>query len=74
MEILGDFTTSLKKALKEIDSNYETYEGLVIAGSHAPVEPEYIIGKIKEYREAGNRFTENAMDINFVQLNTLGMY
>lgn len=53
MEILGDYTPSLKKALKEIDKNYEWYDALVIAGSHEPKDPEYIITRIKEYREAG---------------------
>lgn len=52
MEILGDYTTSLKKALKEIDEGYMNYDALVVAGSHEPRETEYIIGKIKEYREA----------------------
>ena len=53
MLILGDYTTSLHKALEEIDKDYMKYDALVIAGSHTPKEPELIIEKIKEYREAG---------------------
>lgn len=53
MEILGDYITSLKKALGEIDKDYMKYDALVIAGSHEPKETDYIIGKIKKYREAG---------------------
>ena len=53
MLILGDYTTSLKKALEEIDKDYMKYDALVIAGSHTPKETEYIISKIREYREAG---------------------
>ena len=33
MEIYGDFKTSLTRALDEIDSNWESYEGYIIAGS-----------------------------------------
>lgn len=53
MELLAtesDFTTSLKKALKEIDLNWESYPGLIIAGSHTPTEIEEKITKIKEAR------------------------
>ena len=53
MQIIGDFQTSVRKALKEIDPNYEKYDGLVVCGSHTPKEPELIIEKIREYRELG---------------------
>ena len=55
MEIVGEYTTSLKKALSEINSNWEDYDGLVVAGSHniKEKEAEEIIARIKEYREAG---------------------
>lgn len=46
----SDFTTSLVKALKEIDLNWESYPGLIIAGSHTPVNIEEKIQKIKEAR------------------------
>jgi len=55
MEIISDFITSVHKALEEIDPNYESYTGLVIAGTHAPTveSVEQQIQKIKEAREAG---------------------
>ncbi len=40
MQILGDFCTSVKKALKEIDPNYEKLHGLVICGTHNPKKEE----------------------------------
>lgn len=51
MEIYNDFSTSVKKALSEIDESWEKYEGLVICGTHTPHDVEMMIGKIKEYRE-----------------------
>lgn len=51
MEILNDFSTSVRKALEEIDPQYEKYDGLVICGTHAPHDTEMMIGKIKEARE-----------------------
>jgi len=57
MEILGDFQTSVRKALSEIDPRWESRDGLIICGSHSPtlsddaVEP--ILEKIKEAREQG---------------------
>lgn len=53
MEILGDYTTSLVRALEEIDENFMSYDALVIAGSHTPKDPDAIIERIKEYRESG---------------------
>ena len=51
MEILNDFSTSVRKALEEIDPEYEKYDGLVICGTHAPHDTEMMIEKIKEARE-----------------------
>ncbi|MEK7180263.1 MAG: gamma-glutamyl-gamma-aminobutyrate hydrolase family protein [Patescibacteria group bacterium] len=51
MEIIGDFNTSLKKALSEIDNNWENYRGLVVCGTHNPRDTEMMILKIKEARE-----------------------
>lgn len=55
MEIISDFTVSVRKALEEIDSKYESYNGLVIAGTHAPTieTVEQQIQKVKEARESG---------------------
>ena len=53
MELLSDFTTSIRKAFSEIDENYESYPGLVIAGTHTPENTEEMLTKIKEAREKG---------------------
>jgi len=56
MEILGEFTTSLVKALGEIDKSWEEYDGLVVCGSHSPTDIEERIEKIKEAGESGRPF------------------
>lgn len=38
MKILNDFSTTVKKALEEIDPKYMGYGGLVICGTHTPTE------------------------------------
>lgn len=55
MQIYSDFTTSVRKAFDEIDPNWESYNGIVICGTHAPEakEAEVFISKIKEARERG---------------------
>jgi len=55
-EILGDYTTSVKKSLKEIDKNYLKYDALVIAGSHNPHNVEEYIQKIYEARITGRPY------------------
>lgn len=53
MELLAtesDFTTTLTKALTEVDLNWQDYPGLIIAGSHTPTDIEEKILKIKEAR------------------------
>lgn len=52
MKIYGDFTTSLKRALSEIDKDWESYQGLVIAGTHNPKKDEVpmLLQEIKEAR------------------------
>lgn len=49
----NDFTSSLKRALSEIDGGWQTYDGLIVPGSHAPSEIEEKIQAIKEARESG---------------------
>ncbi len=56
MLILNDFSTTVKKALHEIDPYYEQYPGLVICGTHTPNNIEYMIKEIKEARENGTPF------------------
>lgn len=53
MLILGDFTTSVRKALKEIDPKYRDYNALVVCGSHTPDKWNIsrIIANIKKARE-----------------------
>ncbi len=51
MVILGEFTTSMVKALSEIDEKWETYPGLIACGSHSVEDAEMIISKIKQARE-----------------------
>ena len=53
MLILNDVTTSLRKALEEIDPKYETYKGLVIAGTHNQQNIEEYLEKIRYARENG---------------------
>lgn len=50
MEILNDFSTSICKALSEIDPNYESYKGLVICGTHNPHNTEEMIELIRTAR------------------------
>ena len=55
MEILGEYYTSIKKALSEVDENWGRYIGVIIAGSHNPnnFDIEYILDHIREAREKG---------------------
>lgn len=38
MKLINDFSTSVRKALSEIDPKWESYDGLIICGTHAPTE------------------------------------
>jgi len=51
MELFNDFITSVKRALTEIDKDWETYEGLVVCGTHNQSNVEEIIEKIRYARE-----------------------
>lgn len=48
-----DFTTTLRKALAEIDPQWETYPGIVVPGSHTPNDTEEKFEAIKKARESG---------------------
>src|SRR3990167_8294458 len=50
MEILNDFSTSVAKALEEIDSHYLDYPGIVICGTHTPHDTEELIATITKCR------------------------
>lgn len=72
----NDFTTSLEKALDEIDYRWREYKGLIIAGSHSPTDVEEKIAKIKEARWSktpflGICFGMQLMAIEYAQ-NVLG--
>lgn len=56
MEILNDFNTSVHKALGEIDPKYRDHRGLVICGTHRPVDIDYLLGKIHKARTEGIPF------------------
>ncbi len=56
MKILGDFQTTVKKALGEIDPKWMDYPGLIVCGTHTPEAPEELIKEITEARENGLPF------------------
>src|SRR3990167_2716060 len=56
MEILNDFSTSVIRALSEIDKDWESYDGLVVCGTHSPHDVEMMIDKIRQARESGRPF------------------
>lgn len=56
MDIVGSFQTSVRRALREIDPEYESYPGLVCCGSHDVTDAEIIINKIRVAREQGIPF------------------
>jgi len=51
MLILNDFQTSVFKALQEIDSNYDLYEGMVVCGTHNQKNIDEVLMRIKYARE-----------------------
>lgn len=53
MEISCDFRTSVEKALTEIDETWRDYQGLIVCGTHTPLEVETLIDRIREAREKG---------------------
>ena len=58
MLVLNDFNTSVRRALTEIDKNWESYEGLIICGTHSPEKQdiEHQINEIRAARESGLPF------------------
>lgn len=51
MEIINDFDTSIAKALSEVDAKWRNYPGLIVCGSHTPLNTEQTIREIREARE-----------------------
>lgn len=56
MVILGEYQTSVQKALTEIDKKWKKYPGLIACGSHSGEDADEIIQAIKENRESGLPF------------------
>lgn len=56
MKILNDFSTSVEKALTEIDPNWRRYPGLIICGTHTPHDVQKLIDCITVARETGMPF------------------
>ena len=56
MQLFNDFSTTVCKALEEIDPKWLSYDGLVICGTHSPANWEYQIDKIKQARLKGTPF------------------
>lgn len=56
MKILGDFRTTVEKALSEIDPAWRNYKGLIVCGTHTPHHWEPIIDEIAFARETGTPF------------------
>ena len=56
MKILNDFSTTVRKALWEIDPKYESYPGLVVCGTHSPHDVEEMLEEIRQAREEGTPF------------------
>jgi len=53
MEVIGDFTTSLEKALDEIEDNWRSLEGLIICGSWpGKNEKQKVFDAIQKLKEA----------------------
>lgn len=53
MRVLSEFDTSVRKALGEIDKNWEKYPGLIVCGTHSPVNVEEQLLEVKKAREEG---------------------
>lgn len=53
MQLLNDFTTSVARALSEIDPHWRDYPGVVICGTHQPHDVEFLLGVIEEARVNG---------------------
>lgn len=52
----ADFTTTLEKALHEINPNYDVLSGVVITGTHKPTDIASKMNMIRRARENGTPF------------------
>lgn len=51
MKLIGDFTTTVRKALEEIDPDFMSFLGVVVCGTHSPHDWEEAIEDIQIARE-----------------------
>lgn len=58
MWVLGEFQTSVRRALSEIDPDWEKYRGLVVCGTHSPNAEniDEVLGSISKARQIGDPF------------------
>lgn len=56
MEVLNDFDTSVSKALGEIYPKWRNLPGLIVCGTHAPHDVNYMLDRIAECREDGTPY------------------
>lgn len=56
MVIINDFNTSVERALSEIDPKWRDYKGLIVCGTHTPLNIAQTIDRIQEAREDGLPF------------------
>lgn len=56
MLVLNDFNTSVEKALSELDPKWRDYDGLIICGTHTPINIEAMIIAIQLARESNKPF------------------
>lgn len=77
MVILNDFDTSVRKALDEIDPEWESYPGLIVCGSHTPKDLDQTLDQIKNARENDLPFLGLCMGFQMALIeyarNVLGM-
>lgn len=53
MLLFNDFQTSVRRALGEIDPDWESYNGLIICGTHNQQNVEEMVEKIRIAKERG---------------------
>lgn len=53
MLVLNDFSTSVAKALGEINPKWRDLNGLIVCGTHSPHDVGYMIDEIRKARENG---------------------
>ena len=70
MQVINDFKTSVIKALEEIDPKWESYPGLIVAGSHSLTELQPL-DQITEARLSGRPFLGICMGMQLAVMEYL---